>query len=76
MTHNNAKNDQQKYIDDAVDMSAYSESIEWDIISVAAKLNKRQSNITYEEFYEGNKHIKIASSSFYQKTKFINQKRP
>ena len=48
--------DKSIYIDNAVDMSGYAESIEWDILSVAAKLNNRnleQGSIRKDEYYEG-----------------------
>jgi hypothetical protein len=50
--------DRNIYIEDAVDMSGYAESIEWDILSVSAKLinrNLNQGNIRKDEYYEGNK---------------------
>ena len=42
-----------KFIDNGVDLSKYSESIEWDILHVAAKINKQQVNNSNDEFYEG-----------------------
>ena len=34
-------------------MSSYAESVEWDVLSFTAALNKKAENFTYEEFYEG-----------------------
>ncbi len=48
--------DKYIYIENAVDMSGYAESIEWDILNVSAKLinrNLNQVHIRKDEYYEG-----------------------
>jgi hypothetical protein len=49
------KDDNQTFIEQAVDMAKYAESIEWDILSVTAQLNNKKNyeHNNYEEFYEG-----------------------
>lgn len=53
LTHLKIKEKGQLFIQDAVDMSKYADSIEWDIMSVTAQLNKNKGNNTHDEFYEG-----------------------
>lgn len=41
------------FIDKAIDMTNYAHSIEWDVLSVSATLNNKPENVSSDEFYEG-----------------------
>lgn len=41
------------FIEKAIDMTNYAQSIEWDVLSVSATLNNKPKNVSNDEFYEG-----------------------